>query len=260
MSETLKTLLEKNPQAVAASVTLAEFLAALPDDAQAQRLAGGLKFGRGYHVNQFLTMKHHGPLSRPLDLPCVTDLADLFEAAKLVPMSVGNQMFRDDAARAKGLGWCFIAGRPIGSRVVPFESLGFRREIVVRNGGKFFCHSLKGNGETHCTYVRPTEKLRKALGVQSDLDLSCVWTFEAIRWADGRTLITGRAHNQHTTSTYWLAVIPQMPNLVDWLPIEDGNRVRAAWQAADDAASCVDGETVDLERAAKFGFNIRTRK
>lgn len=185
---------ERFPEAFAAAATFAEFAAALDGDKPGpgkllQNIAAKYP---GTWENNFQTIKAHGFTGRELILPHAKRAADLFADVSLYPYEYG--IHRDQVQYVKA-GAAFISAL----RAPGFCYFGRLGASYVRNGKQY----LSG-GQQVLTGARPTQAVIDAYGNAGpgECDLA---TFEAIKWEDGRILVTARATNGF--GVRWLAIL-----------------------------------------------------
>lgn len=205
---------EQFPNEWAAASTFAEFAAALD----------GSKPGPGkllQHIaatcpdsweTGFQTLKIHGFMSRALALPHARKAADIFAHVGLYPCQTG--VYRDQVQYVEA-GAAFISGL----RAPGFDYFGRLGANYVRDGKPYISGGLQV-----LTAAKPTAAVIAACGNAGagEWDLA---TFEAVRWADGRTLICTRSTNGF--GTQWLCVLDAGESALSLLSEHERGEIQA---------------------------------
>ena len=268
MSSIWPDMFERHPALVESCETLSDFIAAIPvNDAMRAHLLKYAGAPNDYNDLWFRTWKKHGYSSRPLAFPEAETVADLFETAKLVDISIGAWKFRDEGIRlAKTEGFAFINGRNAKEteNVVPFERIGFSHCIraLPKEQNKLFCYSLKGNGKTVATYVKPKTALFDWLTgsttgtINRELAFSMGVSFEAVERDCGKTLIVAKFE----VGQEWIALVDSEKFRADiraLIPSDQMELVKEAQRRRDNARACVDSEgNIDRKRAEELGVTV----
>lgn len=268
MSSIWSDMFERHQSLVESCETLSDFIAAIPvTDAMRAHLVKYAGAPNDYNDRWFRTWKKHGYGYRPLAFPEAETVADLFETAKLVDISIGAGKYRDEGIRLAGTqGYAFINGRTAKNLpgVVPFEWVGFRHCIraLPKTPDKLFCYSLKGKGTTVATYVKPKTALFDWLTgsttgtINRELAFSMGVSFEAVERDGGKTLIVAKFE----CGQEWIALVDSEKFRADiraLIPADQMELVKEAQRRRDNARACVDSEgNIDRKRAEEIGVTV----
>lgn len=184
----------------------------------------------------YATFKAHGFVGKALLMPHARKVSDLFDDVSLYAYTMGGRTraetsyVRNGAGfvshnRAKGFGYFGRLG----------ATYQWAPEHLAR-GAKV--RSVRG-GEQWLTGATPNAAVIAAYGAPAgpeDWDIS---TFEAIRWSDGRILVTVNCHNGF--GTRWLAVLDADQSALSMLDDHERGEIEAerarqaeAWGEATD--------------------------
>ena len=246
----LVDIFEANKEAVAKSASYIEFLHNL--DIAKALLAHRLKYASEWNERHFQTYAKHGYTHKPLAFPGVTKLSELFDRVELHNINTGNQMYKGDATRAHG-NLAFVIG--LRSTHVPFGYVGDDYYISEHKNGEFFCFG-QGRGKTVGTYAAPSTLVKAFLDVKDNHAFAMAFTFEAVKRSDGKTLIIANRE----FGGEWLALIKISSDFENMLPKAQWDEYAATKAREAIVQSCVDGKTIDRERAAQHNVQVRTRR
>jgi len=248
----METVLEKlamYPQHVSDCKTFAEFINAIPITDRLRKYLHGQD--RDYNQRWFLTFKHHGFSSKPLLFPNVTNINELFDDAKLLDTNIGNQMYKDESVRAKGVGYIFASGNSAGENAnIPFGHLGGRYYIKVDKENNFFCFGQGGEFKHLATFVAANDKLRTALGVYDKFDFSMEHSsFEFIK-QQGCTKILIIARREYGSE--WIAKV-DTADFSEMIGVDSMNKWDEYKSHCMKIRAMVDGKDVDIFAAKELG-------
>lgn len=253
MSNVWETTFDKHGDLIATCDTLDDFIAAIPErDAYKDHMR---KYAGDYSRNWFLTFKLHGYSPKALEFPRVTSINEMLHDYDNIRSDTGNGMFQDEAVRAKG-DRIFVSSSRMKSDAAPFGYIG-KYYIKVRDD-EFFCFGHYA-GHSYATYAKPSRLITDAFGVEpGDYHHAAlkIGSFEFVERGDGTTLVTARSEY----SSYWLAIL-NTDQLAADMRENISVEFKARWDAQKAqearAASCVDGKTVDFDKAKRLGVEIR---
>ncbi len=178
--------------------------------------------------------------ARPILFPEARTVRDLFSEARFATgMPTIN---RNDPTS-----WRYVSGT-IANVAAPHWNRTNRRYIKTRDG-KFWCHGI-GVAEFMSCNVRP---LPGIIAKAEETLISNAGSFEIVQRSDG-LLVTLR--DSHGIGSRWLALLDNGESLLTLMSVEDSAEYEAARLWEQQAKSCVDGETVDVKRAAQFNIKV----
>lgn len=178
--------------------------------------------------------------ARPILFPEARTTRDLFSEARF---AIGAPPIdaKDETS------WRYVTGLH-AEVAAPHWRRTKRRYIKTRNG-KFWCHGIGAADFLSCI-VRPLP------GVIAETEkhlISRAGSFELIQRSDG-LLVTLR--DNLGIGSRWLALLDNGESLLPLMPTEDQAAYEAARLWEQQAHSCVDGDTVDRDRAAQFNIQV----
>lgn len=176
----------------------------------------------------------------PILFPEARTVRDLFSEARFAT----GMPTRDPNDKTS---WRYVSGTS-ADVAAPHWHRTNRRYIKTRDG-KFWCHGI-GTAEFMSCNVRPLP------GIIAEAErhlISSAGSFEFIQRSDG-LLVTLR--DSHGIGSRWLALLDNGESLLPLMPTEDQAAYESARLWERQAESCVDGETVDAERAAQFNVQV----
>ncbi len=148
----------------------------------------------GSYERAFQTIKAHGFTGRALLLPHARKAADIFAHVGLYPYETGG-LYRHQLQYVQA-GAAFVSGH----RAKGFDYFGRLGADYVRDGRPYISGGLQV-----LTAAKPTPAVIEAYGHGPGAGEWDLATFEAVRWEDGRTLITLQAVNGFGRD--WLCIL-----------------------------------------------------
>lgn len=217
---------QQNAEAFAASDTFAAFAAALDGSKPGPgKLLQSIEarypgqWERGYQ-----TLKTHGFLSRALLLPTARKASDVFKSVSLYPFGAGGRYREETPYVAAGA--CFVSeGRARGFAY--FGKLGARYAWSpewLKRGEKI---RYVSGGQDWLTGAVPSDALVAAYGAGPGADDWDMATIEAIRWSDGRILITVNCHNGF--GSRWVALLDANESVLPMLSDHERGEIEAEY-------------------------------
>lgn len=201
--------------------------------------------GSDYNNRAFRTIKSHGWCAKALALPEARTFSDIFTDVKL---SSQPGLQRNDPRCGRDYGPYSCSAK------LYLSGLDADRYICANKHGEFRHFGQKA-GKHWVPHVWWNPEVFKAV---RDSMLWPAGSCEIIQRTDGQQLVLIR--DFESIGSRWVALLDGNQNIEDMLDAEDTARVARHRKQQDDLASCVDGKTIDTERAAALGFDIRRDK